>query len=96
MVLDLWLAGGEYGPQAACDIAGRLLLHEPADEYAFDLVDYVVFRERERAAAGVRRAFAADPSLAYEDVRARVLRCMGLAETDDAACDEALPPRDAW
>lgn len=29
--------GGEYEPQGAYDIAGRLLLHDPADEYAFDL-----------------------------------------------------------
>ena len=135
MVLDRWQASGEYGPQAACDIAGRLLLRDPADEYAFDLyvqasvadayahrgtsledvakctddpqirgrlllahafVDYAVFRERDRLAPGVRRALAADPSLAYEEVRERVLRPMGLAVADVADRDEALPPRDAW
>lgn len=135
LVLDRWQASGEFGPQAACDVAGRLLLRDPADEYAFDLyvaasvadayahrgtsledvaertddprvrgrlllaaafVDHVVFRERERGAAGVRRALAADPSLAYEAVRARVLQWMGLAEAGDDERDGALPPRDGW
>ncbi len=135
MALEYWRESGEYGPQTACDIAGRLLMHDPADEYAVGLyiqasvadayahrgtslediagrtsdprvrgrlllahafIDHVVFDRPPRAAAGVHRALAADPSLAYEAIREQVLLAMGLAEAGVNERDQALPPRDAW
>jgi len=37
LVLERWQASGEYGPQTACDVAGRLLMRDPGDAHALEM-----------------------------------------------------------